>query len=151
MTRRRLSLAAAALLLGCAPGGPPPPAPLDTANEACRHCRMMVSDRRFAAQLVARGEEPLFFDDLGCLRDHLAEHPGEPTAFTAWVADHRTADWVLAERAVYSRVEGLATPMSSHLIAHADAASRAADPAAAGGTPLALRAAVPDLPRGSRP
>lgn len=132
-----------ALLLSCAPSGPPPPAPLDTANEACRHCRMMVSDARFAAQLVAPGEEPLFFDDVGCLRDFLRENPGKDTGFTAYVADHRTRAWVLKDHAVYTRVGSLSTPMSSHLIAHADAASRAADPDAAGGTPLAPREVFP--------
>jgi copper chaperone NosL len=132
------------LLLGaCAPSGPPPPAPLDTANEACRHCRMMVSDARFAAQLVAPGEEPLFFDDVGCLRDFLHENPEKAAGFTAYVADHRTRAWIREDRAVYTRVAGLATPMNSHLIAHADAASRAADPDAAGGTPLTAREVFP--------
>jgi copper chaperone NosL len=132
----------AALLLAatsCSPSGPPPPAPLDTANEACRHCRMMVSDARFAAQLVAPGEEPLFFDDIGCLRDFLAENPQKKAAFTAYVTDHRTREWVLADQAVFTRVESLGTPMDSHLIAHASASSRAADPDVgdtAGGTPL---------------
>lgn len=138
---RRLLLLA--LLAACSPAGPPPPAPLDTANEACRHCRMMVSDARFAAQLVAPGEEPLFFDDAGCLRDFLAEHPAERAAFTAYVADHRTRAWVLADRAVYTRREGLATPMDSHLIAHVDEASRAADPDAAGGTRLSPQEVFP--------
>ena len=132
----RSLLLAALLLAGSCSSGGPEPAPLDTANEACRHCRMMVSDGRFAAQLVAPGEEPMFFDDVGCLRDFLAGHPDERAGFTAYVADHRTRAWVLRGQAVYTRVESLATPMDSHLIAHADAASRAADPAAAGGTPL---------------
>jgi copper chaperone NosL len=136
-----------ALLAACSPAGPPPPAPLDTANEACRHCRMMVSDARFAAQLVAPGEEPLFFDDAGCLRDFLADNPDKRAAFTAYVADHRTRAWVLADLAVYTRVEGLSTPMDSHLIAHADAASRAADPGVgektAGGTRLSPQEVFP--------
>lgn len=135
-----------ALLTSCAPAGPPAPAPLDTANEACRHCRMMASDARFAAQLVAPGEEPLFFDDVGCLRDFLQENPGKGAGFTAYVADHRTRAWALADRAVYTQVPALATPMNSHLIAHADAASRAADPDANGGTPLTASEVFGALP-----
>jgi copper chaperone NosL len=54
----------------------------------------------------------------------------------AFVADHRTKSWVRADRAVYTRVPGLETPMGSHVIAHADAASRDQDPDAAGGTPV---------------
>ena len=45
-------------------------------------------------------------------------------------------------RAVYTRVPGLETPMGSHVIAHADAASRDQDPDARGGTPVAARRAV---------
>ena len=52
----------------------------------------------------------------------------------AFVADHRTRAWVRADLAVYSRVAGLATPMGSRVVAHADAASRDQDPDARGGT-----------------
>jgi len=124
-------------LLGCA-RGPAQPGSLDTRNDACAHCRMAVSDARFAAQLAAPGEEPRFFDDLGCLRDHLATRPRLPRGTVAFVADHRTREWVRAARALFTRRESLATPMSSHLVAHASAASRDGDPAAAGGTPVAL-------------
>ena len=104
---------------------------------------MMVSDGRFAAQLVAPGEEPLFFDDVGCLRDFLRENPEKGAGFTAYVADHRTRAWIRKDQAVYTRVDGLSTPMNSHLIAHADAASRAADPEAVGGTALTPREVLP--------
>jgi len=121
-------------LIACAPG-PPAPAPLDTRNEACAACRMAVSEARFAAQLVAPGELPRFFDDLGCLAGYVraGKAPGDATAF---VADHRTRSWVRADRAVYSRVPALATPMGSHLVAHADTASRDQDEGAPSGTPV---------------
>jgi copper chaperone NosL len=137
----RLTRAAAALvasgLVACG-GGPPRPAPLDTKNDACAWCRMAVSDPSVAAQLVAAYEEPLFFDDLGCLRDHLKAARERPRGAVAYVADHRTRAWVRAASAVYTRQPGLATPMESHLIAHADAASRDQDPAARGGEAVAL-------------
>jgi len=122
--------AAALLILSC---GVPGPVALDTANDTCAHCRMAVSDRHFAAQLLAPGEEPLFFDDIGCLRDYLKARPVPPGA-VAYVADHRTGDWVDAARAVYSVSDAVRTPMSSGLIAHEDAASRDGDEAAKGPT-----------------
>ncbi|WP_242343699.1 nitrous oxide reductase accessory protein NosL [Anaeromyxobacter terrae] len=129
------ALPAVALLFALAcRSGPPAPAPLDTRHDACAFCRMAVSDRHFAAQLVAPGEEPLFFDDLGCLARHLAASRPRARA-VAWVADHRTGEWVRTARAVYTRSPRLETPMGSHLVAHADAASRDADPAAQGGVP----------------
>ena len=43
-----------------------------------------------------------------------------------------------AQSAVYTRVAGLETPMGSHLIAHADAASRDQDPEAKAGSPVTI-------------
>jgi copper chaperone NosL len=96
---------------------------------------MAVSDARFAAQLVAPGELPRFFDDLGCLADYLKAGKA-PANAVAFVADHRTKVWFQAADAVYTRVPGLATPMGSHWIAHADAASREADAEARPGAPV---------------
>jgi copper chaperone NosL len=132
---RRLTPVALALVLlahlGCS-GGVPPPATLDTANDQCAFCRMAVSDQKFAGQLVAPGEEPKFFDDLGCLVNYVGQAT-PPSSAVAYVADHRTGEWVRAAAAVYSRVDTLETPMGSHLVAHADDASRQADAHAAQG------------------
>ncbi len=98
---------------------------------------MAVSAPRFAAQLVAPGEEPRFFDDLGCLRDWLRAHPAAPRGAVAYVADHRDGAWVPAAAAVYARVPGLATPMGSELVAHQDAASRVADRSLGRAVPVA--------------
>ena len=118
-----------AALLACR-AGDAAPAALDPGTETCRSCRMPVSDPSLAAQLSAPAEEPLFFDEAGCLRDFLRAAPTLPRGTTAFVADHRTGDWVRASLAVFSRCPSVATPMGSHLLAHADAASRDADPAA---------------------
>ena len=112
------------LLAGCSSAQQP--AQVDTRNDACTYCRMSVSDVRFAAQIVAPGEEPRFFDDIGCVRDYLNK-TAVPKGAMAYVADHRTRNWVPAAKAVYVRNEQVNTPMVSHLIAFADAASRDAD------------------------
>jgi copper chaperone NosL len=126
--------AALALTLAACSRGPAQPSAVDTRSDTCAFCRMMVSDVRFAGQLAAPGEEPRFFDDLGCLRDYLKGNPRLPRGSVAFVADHQTGEWVSASRAQFTRSESLRTPMSSHLIAHAGQASRDGDPAAAGGT-----------------
>ncbi len=125
------------LLTVVACGGDLQPAPLDTRNEQCATCRMAVSTAVFAAQLVAPGENPRFFDDLGCLAGFLKAGKA-PARAVAFVADHRTKAWVRADRAVYTRVPGLETPMGSHVIAHADAGSRDSDPDARGGMPVTV-------------
>ena len=131
-------LCATLLAWGCS-RGPAGPVTITPGQEACASCRMLVSDLRTAAQLVAPGEEPLVFDDLGCLQSYLQTHH-PPTGAQAYVADHRTRAWVPASHAVITRVRALRTPMDSHLVAHADEASRAADDEARGGERLTAQA-----------
>ena len=132
MKRLAVALALAFALAGC--GRPAAPAQPDTKHDACGWCRMAVSDLRFAAQLIAPSEEPRFFDDIGCLATFLKSGGAPARGQVAWVADHRTKQWVRASSAVYTKVPGLLTPMNSFLVAHADATSRDADDSAKGGT-----------------
>ena len=112
---------------------------------------MAVSDASLASQVVAPGELPLFFDDLGCLANYLAKSTDIPRGAALYVADHRTGDWVAASAATFTRVETLTAPMGSHLVAHASGESRAADPAATEGTAVAFAAALPGAWAGGRP
>lgn len=130
--------ASLALLFAACSRGPTPPAALEPSNETCAWCRMSVSDPRLAAQLAAPAEEPKFFDDIGCLRDYLLHASDHPKGLIAYVADHRTKVWVPAGRAVFTKCLAVSTPMGSHLVAHADTASRDADPDARGGSPVTV-------------
>jgi copper chaperone NosL len=123
---------AAALVMSACGGGPPGPAAVGLGEDACATCRMTVVSRATAAQIVRAGDDPLFFDDLGCLRDYLRQQP-LPGDGVAYVVDHRTGEWVNARVAVFTKT-AVSTPMASGLLAHADATSRDADPAAAGGS-----------------
>ena len=131
--------------------GPAKPASLSGPNETCRHCRMAVSNQRFAGQIAAPGEEPLFFDDIGCLSNYVQANAALPRGAVAYVADHRTGDWMPVAAAIFTLVPGLETPMGSHLIAHATAASRDSDPAAKGGSSVAISTLFPGgVPEGRR-
>ncbi len=131
-----LALSATLLAPACSVA-PPGPAVLDTSHEVCASCRMAVSARRFAAQLVAAGEEPRFFDDIGCLGNYLRAPRGRVArGARAYVADHRTGAWIPAAQAVYTRLTQVDTPMGSHVVAHADEASRLADAQARDGLRL---------------
>jgi copper chaperone NosL len=147
--RALLVLALGAVTLACSRTGDPAPASLDTASETCRSCRMPVSDAKLAAQLVSPGEEPAFFDDIGCLRDFLKDRPGAPGAI-AWVADHRTGAWVRASAALYSRCPSVETPMGSHLLAHADLSSKDADATIAGCSRISAEDAFGSAPPNGR-
>ena len=145
----RIAAAVSILLLAACGGGAEGPVPVDTKNDSCAWCRMSVSDLRFAAQLTAPGHEPKVFDDAGCLRDWLKE-PREAAPWTAWVSDHRTKGWVKAKDAVLVRDPAVQTPMSSGLVAWANAASREQDPAGKGGTPVPVAEVVGPFTTGTK-
>ena len=140
-----LPCALAGLLAACG-GTSLGPAQVDTRNDTCQNCRMPVSNARLAAQIVAPSEEPLFFDDIGCLASFLRRSPALHEGAVAYVADHRTGSWVPAAAASYTIAPGVETPMGSHIIAHLSPASRDADPALATG---GARPALDVFPRGS--
>jgi copper chaperone NosL len=98
---------------------------------------MGVTDARFASQIVVAGDEPRFFDDLGCLTRYLADPVNViPPNAGVFVADHRTTSWVRANQAMFTRVEAVHAAMGSHIIAHESTASRDADPDAKNGAPV---------------
>jgi copper chaperone NosL len=141
-----IRVAALVVLLLCAGCARRAPQPIDPApSDACAFCRMAVSDVHFAAEIVAPGEEPRFFDDIGCLAGWLKDHQAADGS-AAFVADHRTGQWISAATAVYTRVPGLSTPMGSGVIAHADSTSRDQDQAARGGVPLAVAEVFANVP-----
>lgn len=117
------------------------PVEIDLGRDACSHCRMAIVSTATAAQIVAPGEEPRLFDDIGCLRDFVAASR-PPADAVVFVADHRTRQWVEARGAVFTKA-AIDTPMGSGLMAHADAASRDQDPAATGGTAVPAGSIVP--------
>lgn len=134
---KRLLPLLVSMIAGCT-SGPVHPVSIDTRNDMCAYCRMIVSDPRVAAQIVAPGEETRMLDDIGCLRDYLARREMTPAA-VVFVADHRTGEWVPAKDAVYTISTGRRTPMASGMVAHASRASRDADPAASGGVDVPAR------------
>lgn len=113
------------------------PASFDVAHEPCAHCRMTGSNGRAVAQLVVPGEEPLFFDDIGCLGDYL-EKATVPATAVSFVTDYGTRAWVPTSSASFVRQASIDTAMGSHLIAFASSSARDASADAKGGQPVAV-------------
>jgi len=133
----RVAVFASMLALAGCGAGPLPPVTLDERGDTCAFCRMAVSAAGVAAQVVAPGEDPRFFDDIGCLASFLREHPEQPAGAIAYVIDHRTRVWARADGARYTRVPELDTPMGSHLVAHGDERSRQDDTVTVRGSAVA--------------
>jgi copper chaperone NosL len=133
---RALGLGAVlALALGCG-GGPPQPVAIALDEDICSYCRMAVSERQFAAELVTPQGRVEVFDDVGCLVDWLREH-GRPPGAAAFVVDFGTGQWLAAEGAAYVRSPELPTPMRHGLAAFADRPAAAAASRELGGEVVA--------------
>ena len=99
-------------LLACTtvPDGPPE---VLYDRVACSHCGMMVSDPRFAAQLVTTDGELRVFDDPACLFQDMVAHP--PAVARMWFHDSTAADerWIYWDRVAFVPTEG--APMDGGL------------------------------------
>jgi hypothetical protein len=69
-------------------------------KQPCDHCHMLVSDPRYAGQLVTRSHQRLYFDDPGCLAAYMQAHGTDVEL--AWV--HTTTGWTPAQSARFSSV-----------------------------------------------
>ena len=84
-------------------------------RDACERCRMILSDRHFAAQIryLPQGKKRskvLKFDDIGCATLWLEDKPWkDDPKIEIWVVDHQTGEWIDARTATY--VKGKITPM----------------------------------------
>lgn len=109
----------AALLSACAEEGhwPDGMVPFKWDRDACTRCKMIISDRRFAAQIRGGPSNLAFkFDDIGCATtwraEKLKEHPwATDTATRFWVADFsgKGERWLNAQSAHY--LSGKTSPM----------------------------------------
>ena len=73
---------------------PDAPSAIDSDHEACAHCKMLIGDPRFAAQLVTDDGDMLDFDDPGCLLRYVAD--AHPAVHRMFFRDSHGARWLVA-------------------------------------------------------
>lgn len=124
------------LLSACADDGgawPDGMAPIKWDRDTCARCSMIISDRRFAAQVRGGPADTAFkFDDIGCAVSWAAEKLkampwlAEP-ATRIWVAEFGTQGprWLDARQAHYA--PGPRSPMGYDLAAFAQPVSGSSD------------------------
>lgn len=109
-------LAVAALVFSLVVRGrplPDQPVPIVWNREPCAHCRMLVGEPAFAAQLVTRTGDVLAFDDPGCLLHYLEDR--QPDVHRMWFHDSTADRWLSPEEVGF--VRGAQTPMNYGLAA----------------------------------
>lgn len=92
-------------------------------RDACERCRMVLSERNYAAQVrfVPPGKKRsrvLWFDDIGCATLWLDEQPwADDPGVEIWVTDRDSGQWIEARGANY--LVGNVTPMAYGIAASA--------------------------------
>jgi hypothetical protein len=94
-----------ALAVACQGASDPPKDPV-WGKQPCSSCAMLVSDPRFAAQLLTDSGDRLYFDDVGCMAAFFIKR--KTKGGQAWVRSN-TGAWVQAGLAHFSN--GAKTPM----------------------------------------
>jgi copper chaperone NosL len=112
------------LLVGCsllAACGKTEPQPLELAPEdMCAFCRMAISEKRFAAELVTDDGDTFKFDDIGCMLDFSKGKQNLQPIAASFVVDFETHEWVRGDAAFYVHSAEFKTPMSHGIVAFKD-------------------------------
>ena len=77
--------------------------------ETCNRCRMIISEKRFAAAYRTIENDLRKFDDLGCAVLHRTEQNEQVKQF--WVYDYKERDWLDTGQAFFVQSADLLTPM----------------------------------------
>lgn len=109
--RLALVLVTALALIACAAPGP---GDIHYDTDACDHCRMTISDPKFAAQLVTRTGKIYRFDDPWCLASFVAAgRVPDRDVHSIWLNDHAHPESrVMSGDALFVVSDSIRAPMN---------------------------------------
>ncbi len=114
--RSSILLAVVAIaVMGCKPE----PRQFLIGTDVCEHCRMIISDARFAGQIVTRTGKAHVFDAVECLAAHVVDGVVQnEDVHSIWVTDFaQPSGLVRATEAQYVRGESVRSPMGMNIAA----------------------------------
>ena len=83
----------------------------------CSLCRMAISQRQYAAELIDSEGTAFKFDDIGCFVRFAAGRGPHGKLPPSFVIDYDSRQWLGAGRAYYVKSKEIRSPMASGLIA----------------------------------
>jgi copper chaperone NosL len=84
-------------------------------EDMCSYCRMAISEKRYAAELLDSDGRAFKFDDIGCMSNFVNKR--EVKAMVYFVMDFDERTWIRAEDAFYVRSAEITTPMNGGIVA----------------------------------
>jgi copper chaperone NosL len=86
-------------------------------EDMCSFCRMAISEKRYAAQLVDSEGQVFKFDEIGCLVNFMQRNNTDAANVARFVMDFDERIWIKAEDAYYVKSSEVTTPMNGGVIA----------------------------------
>lgn len=90
------------------------PEPIKLNIDNCDHCKMTVTDLKFATELITDKGRIYKFDDLKCMVKYNEENSLKNALY--FVPDHNSPENLIrAEKAIYVKGENVRTPMNGFI------------------------------------
>ncbi len=95
------------------------PEPIHFGKDACEHCKMLIMDIKFGAEIVTQKGKVFKFDDINCMVEFKREKDLQEAdiAYQLVVDFHQTKELLSAEKSFYIFSEEIRTPMASKVAA----------------------------------
>jgi copper chaperone NosL len=113
--RQALAVVPLLFAIGCV-NGPAGPQQIEP-GDVCAFCKMAISQKRFAAEVVDKEANVRKFDDIGCMLRFVRDRGRIHATQSLFVADYEDSKWLDASSELYVRSASIQTPMASGLFA----------------------------------
>ncbi len=84
-------------------------------EDICERCKMIISEKDFAAQYKLSNVKTVKFDDLGCMFHYMKKE--NQSISSVYVFDYSSKEWIDGKSAYYVWSENITTPMGHGLLA----------------------------------
>jgi copper chaperone NosL len=102
------------LLVGCRDR----PEAIDYGIDECTHCKMLISDKQFGAELITAKGRIYKFDSIECMAAYYRTAIRPEDVGSLWAIDYaHPAEWVQTDRALFLHSRDLPSPMGLYLSA----------------------------------
>lgn len=86
-------------------------------EDMCSYCRMAISEKQYAAEVIDSDGQAFKFDDIGCMVNFVENKKNKAPVAAYFVMDFDRREWIKGEEAHYVRTSEVTTPMNSGIIA----------------------------------
>lgn len=116
MKRKLAFLIILVLAISCSDNPESGPVEIYYGEDICESCKMIISEKDFAAQYKLSTGKTVKFDDLGCMF-HYMKGEDKAQISAVYVMDYDSKQWIDGESAYYVWTDNISTPMGHGVVA----------------------------------